>query len=84
MAYYGVQGIYTKSPTYRHRNGTISKERDSSLEGQLIIGWHDECAYIAFNVDRSVENWGRWHHDKGMSWAPWLAGVPCESCGEPC
>jgi len=84
MAYYGVTGQYTKNPKYLHRDGTIHDVPDPTLGEHKIIGWHDECAYEVFNVDRTAENWGRWHHRTGKVWAPWKAGVPCEHCGEYC
>lgn len=82
MAYYGFQGIYTKSPTYRHPDGTISKTRPAR-----IPAWHDACAYAAFDVDTSREGWGSWHHGLGISWSPGrysMDDYPCEVCGEAC
>lgn len=83
MSYFGYQGIHTKSPLYRHRDGSVSHERP--CEG--IIAYHDACAHKAFSIDTSLEGYGSWHHDKGMSWSPGrysMDGHPCEHCGEPC
>jgi len=87
MAYAGFQGIYTKSPMYRHRDGSVSTYRPES-----IIVYHDDCAHKAFNIDTSKDGWGSWHHDKGLSWHPGpygagekysLSPALCEFCGEP-
>lgn len=83
MSYFGYQGIHTRAPHYRHRDGTVSTVRPS--EG--IIAYHDDCAVKAFGVDTTREGWGSWHHELGMSWAPGpysSAGHPCEACGEAC
>ena len=82
MAYAGFQGIHSRRPVFRHRDGSVSAERPES-----IIAYHDSCAHEAFNVDTTQEGYGSWHHDKGMSWTPGrysLNDHPCELCGKPC
>jgi hypothetical protein len=81
MSYYGFTGIYTKSPRYRHPDGTVTTARPAE-----ILAWHEECAHKAFAVDTSVAGWGSWHHgDTGISWSPGRYSAnhyPCAACGE--
>ena len=82
MSYFGYQGIHSRRPVYRHRDGSVSSERPDS-----IIAYHDDCAIEAFGVDTTTEGWGSWHHELGMSWSPGRYSAndhPCEHCGIPC